>query len=100
MGLSGWQIFYVKKKLEGSYAECTADIENRNASIILNSEFANEMVTKDIIRISAFHEVCELWFARIEAMTRARFITERDIREEIHNLIRILENTIYKEKRG
>lgn len=53
----------------------------------------------------AFHEVCEAILCELQQLISARFITEKDIPNAVHRVIRRLENVVYprfnrKEIRG
>ena len=45
------------------------------------------------IRKCGYHEATELLLSKINDLVRSRNVTDRQIEEEIHRLIRILENT-------
>jgi len=94
LGLFGWQIYYYHEELEeDSCATCSVSLSARVCSIRLNTKW--EDYTEKELKQVAFHEVCELFFARIEVLATDRGYTDDDIREEIHNLIRIMEKTFY-----
>lgn len=96
-GLKGWRIFWKHEKLDADFAQVRYNILARNAVFVLNTEFDTCDYSEDQIRSSAFHEVCELLLVRLSDMGKMRFITEVEIDEEVHNLIRIFENTIFKD---
>ena len=54
-----------------------------------------KLTLKDIRR-SAFHEVMEAFLYRIQNLASCRFVLACEIEDEIHNIIRILENTIFE----
>lgn len=96
-GLKGWRIFWKHEKLDADFAQVRYNILARNAVLVLNTEFDTCGYSEDQIRSSAFHEVCELLFVRLADIGKMRFVTEVEIDEEVHNLIRIFENTIFKD---
>jgi len=57
-----------------------------------------EMPERNEIKRVAFHEVCELLLASLGWMAKERFNSD-EVDEKIHEIIRRLENTIFKEKR-
>jgi hypothetical protein len=48
------------------------------------------------LKRTAFHEVMELCFAKYDALCRERCVSLREIDEERHSLIRIMENAIFE----
>jgi len=51
---------------------------------------------KDMIKRIAFHEVMEMILSRLQLLGEDRFITETDIRDEMHRLIMKFENVIFE----
>lgn len=94
-GLKGWHLFFRHESLNDSFAEIRYNMSARNAVFVLNTEFDTIDYSEDQIKRSAFHEVCELLLARISNLAKFRYTTEEEIDEEIHNIIRILENTVF-----
>jgi len=50
------------------------------------------------IRRCAFHEVCELLLGNLRDIAGSRFILEREIDEQVHIIIRTLENVIFEKR--
>ena len=96
-GLCGWRIFYEFIDAgEDCYAQIRYNLLDRVATITLNLFIYDETERTEVdVKRSAFHEVCELLLARISLFGKERFVNENEIDEEIHNLIRIFENTIF-----
>lgn len=97
-GLKGWSVVYChdEKKCD-NYAEVWYNLKARCATITLIKKWGNLFTGKDFqIKQSAFHEARELFYARINLLAKARYVTEYEIDEEIHNLIRNDENLIFK----
>ncbi len=95
-GLKGYQLFFRHEDLSGNFAEIRYNIISRNAVFSLNTEFDTIDYSPEEIKRTAFHEVCELLLCRLSTIGKARFVAELEIDEEIHNIIRILENTVFK----
>jgi len=96
-GLFGWDVFYYHENLKNRmFANCTYTGFNRIASIRLNKEFLKEHYSVYQLKQTAFHEICELLFARIHIINDSRFCGNDEMEEEIHNIIRILENKLFK----
>lgn len=97
LGLQGWHVTYKQKELREPdwLAECNAGLCSRAANISLNT-FWNREVTEEILKRYAFHEVGELLLWRVEEVGMARFISPDEMREAIHEVIRTLENCLWK----
>jgi hypothetical protein len=93
-GLKTWDIDFEHTNLEEADAECQYDVVNRYATIRLNKD-----VTESDIRKLAFHEVVETLLADFFEAAIQRSSSEEEIDFAKHNVIHILENTIYKELR-
>ena len=97
-GLYGWHVFFYHVVLDEfeDCATCSIDLMDRICTIRLNKDW-EEATVKEIRRV-AFHEVCELLFARIEEISNGRGYNSIDAREEVHNLINTLEKVIYNDR--
>lgn len=99
-GLKNWQINYVHKKLEDSRASTSFNCVGGIATIFLNTnwdEKASYEFDVNDVRKSAFHEICELLLGRLNNMVEQRYgLHVQDIEEEIHRIIRILENVLWE----
>ena len=99
-GLKGWCVEYGHEKYDEGRASCGWKISGRIAYIRLSTdweEYRKEPISEKEIRRCAFHEVCELFLSRITMMAKNRIANQEDlVEEETHNLIRVLENTIFK----
>lgn len=99
-GLKSWSVYFEQKKIEGCRALCTFNCVGGIATISLGTSWNEQnkiFVTDEIIKRTAFHEVCELFLARLNDMVSQRYnLNEGDVEEEIHRIIRVLENTVWK----
>jgi hypothetical protein len=102
-GLTGWEIYieHADDPEQENIAWCkvytgASGLSNRTTTIGLEKVWAENDVTPLEIRKAAFHEVCELMFSRLEILAVERFVLRREIREEVHNLIRIMEHVLFK----
>lgn len=98
-GLKGWDVFFEHDNPENGescFASCFYRLLGRNATFFLSKDWGHNEVTEQQVRRSAFHEVCELLLSRMKVLARSRFINEDEIEEEIHNLIRTFENTVFE----
>lgn len=96
-GLLDWEVFYYHQKLTGdTAARCTTNSSNRIASLFLSTEWDESEVTNHIIRRRAFHEVSELFLARLFSLACDRFVDEESLDEASHAIIRRLENVVFE----
>jgi len=106
LGLVDWEVYFEHSKdnqFDGlGWCRVAVDCDNlpnRSAVIGLETDWgANEVTASEVKRV-AFHESCELLFARIEALAADRFIQRRELREEVHALIRRLESSVFRDVR-
>lgn len=98
-GLLGWDIeilhLYPDNTATCGWFSCE-NLHDRCGSIVLSKQMNVEPINEVLSQI-AFHEVMELFFSRIFFIAAARNFSIQDLTEENHNLIRILENTVFKE---
>jgi hypothetical protein len=97
-GLYGWTIKYIHDQpiLGDGLAGVLPDLDARTVVFILNEDWVIPPKKKDI-KLVAFHEVMELLLFRLNTLAKARYMqSEYDIDEEIHNIIKIFENRIFK----
>lgn len=95
-GLKGWEICYQHVKLrDDRTAECSYDMIGRTASLALSTEIDDDTYGHRSVCRDAFHEVGELLLVRIRVLARRRYATEDDIDEEVHGIIRTLENVLF-----
>jgi hypothetical protein len=93
LGLQSWRVVILCEKLDGCYGDMSANCAGRIATIRYNSEPDTIATPEDPARV-ARHEVLELFLARIECLAQARYVTEIEIHEEKHALIRTLEKIL------
>ncbi|HDL19928.1 MAG TPA: hypothetical protein ENH40_06715 [Nitrospirae bacterium] len=98
-GLKGWDVTIKHKKMEDCRAACTSHVVNRWAELKLNIDWNKEWeISKDRLKKDAFHEVMELFLAVISNLAEYRYTTASEIEEEIHAIIRTLENVVFEKK--
>lgn len=99
-GLQGWEVFFEQSDA-GETMACIRvgnTLLDRNASVVLNHKWQDYPPTDYACRKSGFHEACELLLFRIAFLASARYICQEDVKEEIHHLVRVLENVLFKEE--
>jgi hypothetical protein len=97
LGLLNWHI-YTRHRLKREFqAQCATDLTGRCATITLSKVLYNydEPPGRTGIRRIAFHEVCELFLARMDICARTRFVQGDEIEEARHEIIRTLEKVIF-----
>lgn len=99
LGLNDWQVHYRHEKINNR-AEIHFDCVGRLATIILSTSWPGwdqDLVNEENIKRSAFHEVCELLLGPLNDMVGQRYgLNVDDKEEEIHRVIRTLENTLFE----
>ncbi len=99
-GLKDWSVHYGHKYDDENMASIVYNLTGKVATIYLTIDWDIEP-TKRAVERTAFHEVCELMLARLVICSRSRFITNDEIVEATHSIIRRLENTVFdKQTRG
>lgn len=99
-GLNNWKIYLVhedtQKELDAG-AWCSWNVEGRAATIGLSIDWGNHTIpTPYEIKRMAFHEVCEMMLAPMNDLAASRLWDQYSYDSEKHNVIRILENTVWK----
>lgn len=92
LGLKGWKIYFVHTELEDAFATISTNLTGRVATVSFNTTFNSYQYNEEQIKETAFHEALELFLARINALAHYRHTTKDEIDEELHNIIRILED--------
>lgn len=95
-GLKDWDVWCVHENVEGNLGSIVYDLLDKQATINLATDWGMTKPTTLEIRKTAFHEVCELLLARLGIYGKARFIKEVDFTEATHDIIRRLENSVFK----
>lgn len=97
--LNNWEFHYYFEddEINPTRAKIINDYDSRIALVCLSKFWEGEEPTEEEIRQCAYHECMELFLSRINYLARDRYITEREIGEEIHAIIRTLENVHFYE---
>lgn len=95
-GLYGWDVHLDHRTDKDSLAYTSYNVPNRSVTIVLSKDWDCTKITDIQIDKSAFHEIGELLMMRLRFIAETRFISEEEIGEEVHNIIRILEHVIWK----
>jgi hypothetical protein len=95
-GLRNWEVEFDHKEDDTSMAYTTFNVLNRNVMIVLAMDWGERKVTDEELDKTAFHEVCEVLLLKIRYIADARYIMDEDIGSEIHDVIRVLENVVWR----
>ena len=98
-GLKGWAIEFGHTINKDARASIAWRLTGRIAFVQLSREWEqrDSVITDNEVRKSAFHESCELLMGRLEMMASGKTQNNKDcVEEEIHNVIRTLENVVFK----
>jgi hypothetical protein len=95
-GLLDWEITYSNVEDAGSRGSCTVGYTGRLATINLATEWDYKPDESEM-NLTAFHEVCELLTAPLCVIAESRYVTVSQVEIANHYIIRVLENTLFKE---
>ena len=96
-GIKDWEITYRSDNDGDCRGSCASDYASRIAIIALGREFSDIPERLEIKKV-AFHEVCELLLSPLRLQGEDRFVTKNEMESSRHRIIRVLENTLFKEK--
>ncbi|MEO5350764.1 MAG: hypothetical protein H7836_14135 [Magnetococcus sp. YQC-3] len=96
-GITDWNLNFQHdiSLLTQDFACVQPDIDSRNVVISFNPVWENIKPTKKYIKLVAIHECLELFLYRLRCIANSRFdFTQHDLDEEMHKIIRVLENKL------
>ncbi len=95
-GLYGWEVYYFHED-DGTDHRAWASYKTtgRVCSLCLSTNWGTMYPTKRLVRLAAFHEVCELLLARMNTEAKYRFASEEVVDEAAHEVIRVLEKVVW-----
>ena len=101
-GLKDWYVVFKHENIEGLYEGATAayfyDREARVIRIELNKTINVTQDKRANLKIAAFHEVTELLLLRLIDFAREGVVSKQ-VDEEIHVIVRRLENSVYEKNK-
>lgn len=100
LNLRNWEVKYYHKEEDDSiFSWCNFSYSGRSADVCLNINWPEKVpITEYELKRSAFHEVCEILLYPLRYLGECRFLTDSEIDPEVHNVIRILENALWRTK--
>lgn len=94
-GLKSWKVCYTHEEMTDARADVFTNLGGRVATIRLAKKWDTIITEKDV-KLSAFHEVCELFIARLTTLAQSRYITASELEEANHEIIRTLERVVFE----
>ena len=97
-GLFGWKFYFQHENVDGrqiAYCIFPDKPEDRVFTLGLTVDLECEFSMIDFKK-AAFHEVMEAFLYRISYLGECRYIQPEELPEERHNIIRTLENVVWK----
>lgn len=99
-GLLDWSIIFRSEPLENTFAEARMNYVAKMAELVINNDYDPGSMNADVVKRSAFHEVCEVMLGSLYCQAE-RFCTS-DYQHDMvamagHDIIRRLENTLYRD---
>lgn len=97
-GLVGWEFHFYFGEDNNEYSargRLVNDHESRIALVFLNKKFEGTEPTEEAVRQVAYHEACELLLSKLKFLMEQRNVSDREIEEETHNVIRVMENCFF-----
>lgn len=76
-------------------AEATCDHLAKYATITISKYWPSHQLNEYEVKVTAFHEVCEVLLGRLRALANGKF-SEEEVNETIHAVINRLQNSVYK----
>jgi len=99
-GLNDWEVYVDETEDNDIKGELVFDEldSNRTVMIFYSSSWLKDEKNKDEISKTAFHEVMELLLVKLRGYSNNKefLISYREIDEEVHRIIRTLENVVFK----
>lgn len=98
-GLTDWRIYFYHEDWSDAYGDAKAwyswDIAGHVGSLCLNTSWKCDLCENEV-RKTAFHEVCHILLGRLDVLATRRYLREGELEEEVHAIIRRIENCIFK----
>jgi hypothetical protein len=99
-GLKEWSYYFFHDNWdEKNRASVIYNVVKRTVSINLETKW-NTPPTVNDIKITAFHEVCEVLLGPIYLIAESRSFDSSDLDSQCHSIIRRLENSLFKFDQG
>ena len=96
LGMKGWEFIFKLIELTDARAQCMPGQRGRVVVVCLNTVWEGQEVTEYELRRTGYHEALELFLSKMTHLAQERSVTDAEIEEETHNLIRTLENAMWE----
>jgi len=97
-GLKGWDIEFTHDDVKGVRGNLWHSLEGRAITINLSKLWEKWYYSEKNILDTAFHEVAEgMLLGRLTLLAKARYVTESEIEEATHDVVHILQNTVFRD---
>ena len=95
-GLLDWELYFEhESKTVDALAGCSFTRVGRNVTLWLSKNWGTNKVSTLDIKMTAFHEIGELLLSPLNDLAMERFVTQDQVEEATHVIIRTLENVVY-----
>lgn len=98
-GLLQWEInFYHDETKSDNCALALWNLVAKRCDFYMYYEWDKEDLTEEYIKRVALHEVTHLLLGRLHSLAGYRFVRDAEIDESVHEIIRILEGILFRDK--
>ena len=96
LGLKDWEFSFHHAEVPGfRNASSEYHITDRYADIYLFPKLHRQKATEKVVRMLAFHEICEVVLGPLYVNAIERHVSRAEINESTHTVIVILQNVLY-----
>ena len=92
LGLKQWKIFFLQDKLDNAFGECRANLSGGVATIVMTLEIDDRKHFNP--KENGKHEALELLLVPLDVNAKYRYVSESEINEARHAIIRVLEKVL------
>lgn len=91
LGLKDWYFDFEHDLIFDSHEACASmDLNAMQVSLILSTEWEREP-TEEMLKLAAFHEICEVLLGGLSSLGTERFnVSREDMASEVHRVIQRL----------
>lgn len=96
LGQISWHVVYTHMNNDPSKAEYCTELHSRTVTINFPTEINDCVYSDETIKLMAFHEIVEsMLLAKLSTMINIKKYEDEEIWNAIHEVVRILERTLY-----
>lgn len=94
--MDDWSVCFINPKNKGFHGNVGYDIQARNATIMLSSDWTGDPIgpTDQMILETARHEVIHLLLAPMGELLEKRYVTQEQVEEAEHRILTKLMNLL------